>query len=553
MGKNQHSKDTLHICPTEWARDHGGFKKARNTPFSKLPLNCCALSLQPFDTPVGIRDGAVFDIANIVPYIKRYKLSPISGARLDMNELIPLKFHPNAEGRFQCPITFKTFSDHSHVCFNAVSGHVYSYEAVEELNRKTKNWKDLITEQPFKWADIIVIQNPLEMERRLISTFYYMVKGQQEAVTAEISAREKQAKGTTDDDKDNVRSNAAIDRIYEEKRRLADEKAKTEAEKKAKYGGDNKALADIPHEKKTNDRYTDGAVAESFSCSAMPVARENSLRKLTDAEERLEIYALVRKKKAKGYVRLQTNVGMLNLELHCDIVPVTCDNFLALCEQEYYKGTIFHRLIKNFMIQGGDPTGTGKGGKSSFEGGRSFKDEFDSRLTHKGPGIVSMANSGKNTNKSQFFVSLKSCEHLNNKHSLFGRVVGGLELLKVFNDSTPTDEADRPVKDIKLMSTEVFKNPFKDAMLEYLKPPVEEKKIDPDAMWFSRRSDPMEQHEKRASGEVGKYLEKGGLRPLPGEKRKAPVAADVPSGEMEYVSVPASKKPHRQAFDFSSW
>merc|ERR1712203_878932 len=104
-------------------------------------------------------------------------------------------------------------------------------------------------------------------------------------------------------------------------------------------------------------------------------------------------------------------------------------------------------------IQGGDPTGTGRGGESAFEGGRAFKDEFDSRLSHQGPGVVSMANNGKNTNKSQFFVSLKSCQHLDLKHSVFGRVVGGLQMLNIFND-WERDERDKPVKEIKLLRTE---------------------------------------------------------------------------------------------------
>lgn len=241
MGKNQHSKDTLHVVPTEWARDGRGFKAARFTPYSKLPLACCSLSLQPFESPVGTMEGYMYDIANIVPYLKRYKVSPITGARMEVSELIPLNFHTNAEGKHHCPVTFKALGDHSHVVFNAVTGHVYSYEAVEELNRKTKNWKDLITEKPFKWSDIVVVQNPMEMEKRLIANFYYMVKGQQDAVTAEINGRARKIAGVDEDaKKEKIRSNPAMDRIYEEKQRLKDEKDKEEAERKAKDGDEGK-------------------------------------------------------------------------------------------------------------------------------------------------------------------------------------------------------------------------------------------------------------------------------------------------------------------------
>merc|ERR1719188_763736 len=191
-------------------------------------------------------------------------------------------------------------------------------------------------------------------------------------------------------------------------------------------------------------------MAESFTSTKMALTTKNELRMQTEEEALQELYETVRKKKAKGYVRLITSEGMLNLELHTDIAPRTSDNFLRLCEREYYDNTVFHRLISNFVMQGGDPTGTGKGGESGFEGGRPFRDEFDSRLTHQGPGIISMANNGKNTNKSQFFVSLKSCQHLDNKHSVFGRVVGGLKLLDVIN-ARETDSKDRPVTEIKIL------------------------------------------------------------------------------------------------------
>merc|ERR1719188_130224 len=271
-------------------------------------------------------------------------------------------------------------------------------------------------------------------------------------------------------------------------------------------------------------------MAESFTSTKMALTTKNELRLQTEDEALQELYDTVRKKKAKGYVRMITSEGMLNIELHTDIAPRTSDNFLRLCEREYYDNTIFHRLIQNFVMQGGDPTGTGKGGESGFEGGMPFKDEFDSRLTHQGPGIVSMANSGKNTNRSQFFVSLKSCAHLDLQHSVFGRVVGGLQLLDVLND-WETDERDKPIKEIKLLRTEVFKNPFRDAITEMTKPKEEPKQVNPEAQWFSNRSDPMENHRARNSTEVGKYLDTS-----VGEKRKKDKDA-LPENEMEYVTV----------------
>lgn len=555
MGKNQHSKDMLHLRPTEWAQDGRGFKATRWTPFSKLPLNCCSLSLQPFDKPVATRDGSVFEITYILKYIKRFGKHPVHGGKLEVKELIPLHFHKNAQGNLHCPVTFKVLGNNTPVCANVKSGHVYCLEAVLELNKKNKNWKDLMTGQPFAWTDIIMLQDPDKIEGREVSKFYFIVMGQQDEVVREITNPESKASLQTDD---KIRPNAAVARIFEEKERLAEKKAQEEAAKEAAdpeaaaaakaAAAEAKAkaqeLEEARQKRKTNERYTSNEAAASFTSTAAPLKSKNELRKLTEEEELQDIYDQVRKKKQKGYVRMVTSHGCLNLELHCDIAPRTSDNFLRLCEKSYYDNTIFHRLIRNFMLQGGDPTGTGRGGESAFEGGKGFKDEFDSRLVHQGPGVLSMANNGKNTNRSQFFVSLKSCEHLNNKHSVFGRVVGGLKLLEVFNN-WETDPKDKPVKEIQLVRMEVFKNPFKETVEAMNKPKVE-KVVDPVATWFSNRKDPMQGHKNRHSTEVGKYLEE---ELLPGEKRKK----EMPSEELEYANIAQKSKKARTDFDFSLW
>jgi peptidyl-prolyl cis-trans isomerase-like protein 2 len=392
-----------------------------------------------------------------------------------------------------------------------------------------------------------------------------MQEGQQEEVTKTIThKRAKMTAAEEEEDSLKIRRNPAMQRIYEEKARIKEEEAKEKAAKDAQKAledaKDEKGQApNLGKERKANERFTDGMVAESFTSTATPLRVQNELRLMTDEEDLQEVYNEVKTKKAKAYVRLITSEGMLNIELHTNIVPRTCDNFLRLCEKDYYNDTIFHRLIQNFMMQGGDPTNTGRGGQSAFEGGKAFKDEFDSRLSHQGPGIISMANNGKNTNKSQFFVTLKSCQHLDNKHSVFGRVVGGLQLLDAFNkwetgqwDDGSTHKAmvqDKPIKDIKLLRTEVFKNPFKEAVIEMAKPKVE-KVVDPVATWFSNRRDPMEEHKNRNSASVGKYLDEP-PPPLPGQAKRKP--DEVPREELEYATVPHKAKRVRTSFDFSAF
>ena len=182
---------------------------------------------------------------------------------------------------------------------------------------------------------------------------------------------------------------------------------------------------------------------------------------LTNERTKERVY-LRPKAGSKGYVRLHTTLGDLNLELHCDLVPKTCENFLALAASGYYDGVPFHRSIRNFMIQGGDPTGTGTGGANVFG---TLEDEIHPGLKHDGRGVVSMANSGKDTNGSQFFITYKSAKHLDGKHSIMGKVVGGFEVLTRM-ENVPCDDKDRPLEEIRIERCTVFVNPYTDMLEE---------------------------------------------------------------------------------------
>ena len=120
----------------------------------------------------------------------------------------------------------------------------------------------------------------------------------------------------------------------------------------------------------------------------------------------------------KGFVQLQTSLGNLNVEVHCDITPRTAWNFLTLCQRGYYNNMSVHRLVPGFMVQAGDPTGTGSGGSSAFGPvgkGIPFRDEFDTRVLHNARGVLSMANSGANTNGSQFLYHIQADSSLGPK------------------------------------------------------------------------------------------------------------------------------------------
>ncbi|MBA3238383.1 MAG: peptidylprolyl isomerase [Parachlamydiaceae bacterium] len=148
-------------------------------------------------------------------------------------------------------------------------------------------------------------------------------------------------------------------------------------------------------------------------------------------------------------VIIETNHGNITVALKPDVAPKAVENFLRHTEQGYYNGLIFHRVIKNFMIQGGDPTGTGRGGESVF--GKPFEDEVSSDVKFDKTGLLAMANSGPKTNGSQFFITTAKTPWLNGKHTIFGEVTSGYSVVQEMeNVQTSGDRPLTPVKIIKI-------------------------------------------------------------------------------------------------------
>ncbi len=155
---------------------------------------------------------------------------------------------------------------------------------------------------------------------------------------------------------------------------------------------------------------------------------------------------------AEDSVVFETTKGKIEFRLFPDIAPKTVENFVGLTKKGYYDGIVFHRVIKNFMIQGGDPTGTGRGGSSLW--GKPFKDEFAPGIVFDRSGILAMANSGRNTNGSQFFITTKPTPWLNGKHTIFGEVVDGFGVIDAIEDAK-TDARDKPTEEIKIIKAYV--------------------------------------------------------------------------------------------------
>ena len=535
MGKNT---DKLYITHSEWSSSdaysaNAGSNvslKASTSSFRRLPFNFCAASLQPFSHPVCTAEGTIFDVEVISAWLEKHGTNPVTGLPLKSKDLIRLNFARNGDtdvhdggggtsvgrGEMVDPVTFKVFTDNTHIVAirHGSEANVFAWETVERLNVKAKMWRDLVDDQEFGRSDIITLQDPQNIESRNLSKFKFLEDG--ETVLTK-KQEEERSNGSVNID--------ALGRVGEKVLRAKEAVEKARREREA--SGDVNRTKSLMKAGQTNPapkpsmlqerklaynaaQYTTGRAAASFTSTGLTPETSGERALLSDEEYMLR----PKRVKIKGYARIETSLGSLNIELQTETAPRAVWNFVQLAKKGYYNGVAFHRNIKNFMIQGGDPTGTGKGGTSIW--GKNFNDEFDGPLTHDSRGIMSMANKGKNTNSSQFFITYKPAKHLDRKHTIFGKVAGGLDVLQKM-ENAPVDGSDRPLNKLVMENVVVFVDPFEEFQKQKReKDVVERQKVeimklggteDDKTTWTGKRvrgNGTVVQDE--SDGGVGKYL-----------------------------------------------
>jgi peptidyl-prolyl cis-trans isomerase-like protein 2 len=471
---------------------------------------------------------------------------------------LKLNVHKNETGEYCDPVTFKVFTDNTHIVALKTSGNVFSWDTVERLNIKAKLWRDLVSDDEFSRKDIITLQDPHNLSNRDMSGFKYIQDGTS-TLTDEQEA--ERAHSVNNINTAAMGSSAAI--LAEKTARAKAAIAKARAAKTAdpnknpaapKSGivarKDNPLNANRAGPAYNAAQHTTGKAAASLTSTSLTPHTGNERAILSD-----EDYMLKPKRiKIKGYARISTNLGNLNVELHTDFAPKAVYNFVKLAQKGYFTGVKFHRNIRNFMIQGGDPTGTGRGGTSYW--GKNFNDEFESPLLHDGRGILSMANKGKNTNSSQFFILYKPAKHLDRKHTIFGKVVGGLDVLDKM-ETTPVGEGDRPLEDIVIREVVVFVDPFEEFLKKRREAEEEEmrekeKKLlgteEDRVTWTGKRirNDGIVEGSGGGAATVGKYL-----KALPKEEI---VEEIVEEEDFVYTEPPKKKTKSMGGFgNFDSW
>lgn len=428
------------------------------------------MSLQPFVHPVCIADGTTFDLTNILPWLKKHGTNPVTGLALKSQELIKLYFAKNDEGEAVDPVTFKVFTDNTHIVALKNTGNVFAYDTVERLNIKAKMWRDLVSDEEFSRKDIITLQDPQNIEARDLSSFKYINDG--------VSTLTKHQEQERRDPSRNVNKNAlgSASKVLMAKEAVAVARSQRDASNPnhnsalpslsslsttVKNGTASARSLQPPKSIPYNAaKHTTGKAAASFTSTGLTPHTSAERALLTDEEYMLK----PRRVKAKGYARIITSHGELNVELAPEFAPRAVWNFVQLAKKGYYTGVVFHRNIRNFMIQAGDPTGTGKGGQSIW--GKNFQDEFEGPATHGTRGVVSMANKGKNTNSSQFFITYRAAKHLDRKHTIFGKVVGGFDTLTRLENVEVNDSDKRPLEDVVIKDVAVFVDPFEEFQKE---------------------------------------------------------------------------------------
>ena len=306
--------------------------------------------------------GTIFELTNILPWIKKHGTNPVDGTPLRGSELIKLHLAKNEDGEYIDPVTFKVFTDNTHIVALGTTGNVFAYDTVDRLNIKAKMWRDLVTDTEFSRADLIILQDPQNVAARDLSRFQYLRDGEGAVLTTEqeMGRREGVNSKALGSSAKILRATAAVARARQERTDPNRNPALTTSRTtggslttggKAMMGttsgggtGKPTTLAStIPY---NAAQHTTGKAAASFTSTGLTPHTAGERALLTDEEYMLK----ARRVKNKGYARVQTNVGDLKMELQTEYAPKAVWNFVQLAKRGYYRDIRFHRNIRNFMV-----------------------------------------------------------------------------------------------------------------------------------------------------------------------------------------------------------
>lgn len=330
MGRGKKT-DRMYMTQKEWATEFGGRAAssaayvATNTTMTtsgadkseRLSFDCCSLSLQPWLSPVCDCDGNIFELKNIVPFVKRFRKNPITGLPMGLEDLITLQFHKNGEGKFCCPVTFEAFNSNSRITAVSVTGNVYNHKTIQELNISGKNWKDLVSDEPFTSKNLICLQNPLE-ERLLPSRSNWFLN----KTSFKVPSKEEEP---LDDGRANATNPSTSTAVPSSSSTSTSTSSKDliMAEFHKKHPPVTQSFVKSASEATKDDpftaHYSTGKMAASLTSTSMNIVTKQESAKLDVEQVLFDQMKLVKKlDDTRAYVRLVTSHGDINLELYCN-------------------------------------------------------------------------------------------------------------------------------------------------------------------------------------------------------------------------------------------
>ena len=376
----------------------------------------------------------------------------MTGSPLKIDHLIQLKIAKNPEtGNYYCPVSMKDFTESTKIVVIRTTGHVYSAKVVDELNKKQKNWKDLINGTKFRPKDILVLQDPMEIKKRIIDGFLWKKHGK--------SALDFRKNEENEDELKSIEMTALGKRALEK----AALKQKNDTElgtttKKLKGAEKANKPVDLDEVLSVKDflkerarmkdwrhgKQTTGMMAASVTSSLMTHKTEDELRSLNTTEMLHQIWYMVKSQHMKTYIQMETSMGTLNCVLYSDQAARTCFSFLDLVYQGKFKNMKFETLIEGTIIQ----LGSNKARQIKLE--RVDKSE---KLKHDQGGLLTVEMSG---DLNTLGVTLAKSSQLDLNYSVFGRIAGGFSVIKEVSDYGNVEGnvmvADFVVKDIQVIS-----------------------------------------------------------------------------------------------------
>jgi peptidyl-prolyl cis-trans isomerase-like protein 2 len=405
------------------------------TVFSLAVISEAKVSISS-KTARSLTAGDIFEFTEIIPYLRRTgNLHPRTGAALQPTDLIRLKFHKNAQGEYFCPVMLKSFTGNSKIVTNKKSGQVFSMEAVQEMNIDKGNWFDLVTDEPFERIDLLVLQDPSQPK---------------DASSSFINHHLEAKKIHTSPASVSINLTGGIGRVLKELKMTP-----VHALNQDQPANHVKPRTELPNALKSLAAHSTGKVAASLTSTAMTVETVNERAVLDE----IDTLASLITANENGTACIKTNYGDLIFTIYCGKSPRCAYNFFTLARQGFYRNVSFHRLMPGFMVQGGDPSGSGRGGKSCW--GEGFEEvSYHPTLSHSERGILSMANAGANTNSSQFFITFGACVHLDLKHPIFGKLINGHSVLNRIESIPCGRDTTIPLHFIVIEDVFVLEDPF---------------------------------------------------------------------------------------------